>query len=105
MSKLIKLTNANFNDVVLKAKVPVAVDFFGNHCLPCRALKPVLAALADDLGRPAIIGTVDVARNESLLKRFGINLVPTIIVFKVGREVDRMVGLADVARLRESLGV
>jgi thioredoxin 1 len=105
MSKLIDLTDATFDNVVLKSEVPVAVDFYGDHCPSCRALRPVLEVLADDVGETAVIAKVDVTVNEGLSVKFGIHAVPTILVFKQGLEVRRMIGLREVASLRGALGV
>lgn len=105
MSKLIDVTDATFDHLVLQSSVPVAVDFYGDHCPPCRALKPVLESLADEIGEGAKIAKVDVTVNEGLAVKFGIHSVPTILVFKHGVEVDRMVGLREVRSLRDALGV
>ena len=103
MSKLIEVTDATFNAEVLRSPVPVAVDFFGEYCGPCRILKPILELLADDLGNSAKIVAVDVVASERLALECGINAVPTILVFREGREVRRMVGLSQLAELREEL--
>lgn len=104
MSKVIEVTDNTFEDVVLRSHVPVLVDFFSNNCGPCRLLKPFLEALADDLGSANIV-TVDVEFNERLVRGHGINAVPTLLVFRHGQEVDRMVGMGELVRLREALGV
>ena len=66
MSKVIEVTDDTFEVEVLQAKGPVLVDFFGEYCGPCRLLKPVLAALAEDLGEKVKIVMVDVVVNEGL---------------------------------------
>ena len=104
MSKVIEVTGDNFNDVVLQSPIPVLVDFYGDYCGPCRLLKPVLAALAEDLGDKVRIVMVDVAANEGLAKTWKIAAVPTLLVIKDGHEVHRLVGLKDMHYLREALG-
>ena len=104
MSKIIEITDDNFNDVVLHSPVPVLVDFHGEYCGPCRLLKPILAALADDLGEKVRIVTVDVVANEVLAQTWEIAALPTLVVIKNGRELHRLVGLKDMAYLREALG-
>jgi thioredoxin 1 len=104
MSKIIEVTDHTFEAAVLRSPVPVVVDFYSNNCGPCRMLKPFLEALADDLGSAKIV-TVDVEFNERLVRDHGINAVPTLLVFRQGKEVDRMVGLGGMVRLREALGV
>ena len=103
MSKLIEVDEVTF-EAVLWSPIPVVVDFYSNNCGPCRMLKPFLEALADDLGSAKFV-TVDVEVNEQLVRDHGINSVPTLLVFRNGQEVDRMVGMGQLVRLREALGV
>jgi len=104
VSKLIEVTDTTFDAEVLKSPVPVAVDFFGDHCGPCRILKPILESLAEAIGDKAKIVAVNVAGSERLVLEYGISVVPSILVFRGGREVRRMVGLAGLGELRELLG-
>jgi thioredoxin 1 len=103
VSNLIEVSDSNFEAEVLQSPVPVLVDFFGEHCGPCRMLKPVLVALAESMGDSVRIVTVDVAVNERLVNDYRISAVPTLIVFKDGKERDRMVGLKDMKYLKEAL--
>jgi thioredoxin 1 len=105
MSKVIEITDSNFEAEVLGSAVPVLVDFWGTHCGPCRMLKPVLAALAESLGDSVKVVTVDVAANEKLVSDFNISVVPTLIVMKNGEQLHRMVGLKDLHQLKEALAV
>ena len=105
MSNLIEVSDSNFEVEVLQSPVPVLVDFFGEHCGPCRMLKPLLVALAESMGDSVKIVTVDVAVNERLVSDYRISAVPTLIVFRDGKERDRMVGLKDMKYLKEALGV
>ena len=103
MSSVTEVNDSNFEAEVLRWPVPVLVDFFGEHCGPCRMLKPVLVALAENLGDSVKIVTVDVAVNERLVNDYRISAVPTLIVFKEGKELHRMVGLKDMKYLKEAL--
>ncbi len=103
MSNVIEVNDSTFEAEVLRSPVPVLVDFFGEHCGPCRMLKPVLVALAVNLGDSVKIVTVDVAVNERLVNDYRISAVPTLIVFKEGKELHRMVGLKDLKYLKEAL--
>ena len=100
---MIEVTEDTFEAEVLRSPVPVLVDFFADYCGPCRLLKPVLAALAESLGDKVKVVTVDVVANEGLAQAHHIAAVPTLIVFKGGVEVHRMVGLKDLHHLREAL--
>ena len=105
MSNVIEVNDSNFVAEVLRSPVPVLVDFFGEHCGPCRMLKPVLVALAESMGDKVKIVTVDVAVNERLVNDYRISAMPTLIVFRDGEERDRMVGLKDMKYLMEALAV
>jgi len=102
---MISINQDNFEAEVLRSQVPALVDFFAYYCGPCRLLKPVLAALAESLGSRARIATVDVVANEGLAQAYQIAAVPTLIVFKSGVEIHRLVGLKDIHQLQEALGV
>lgn len=101
---MIDINEAEFEAEVLKSPVPVAVDFFSPNCGPCRILKPILESLAEAIEYKAKIVALNVADNERLAVDLGISAVPTILVFRDGREVRRMVGLAELGELREALG-
>ena len=103
MSNVIEVNDSNFEAEVLQSPVPVVVDFFGDHCGPCRMLKPVLVALAESMGDKVKVVIVDVAVNERLVNDYNISAVPTLIVFREGQERDRMVGLKDMKYLVEAL--
>lgn len=101
---MIEINETEFESKVLNSNVPVAVDFFSDQCGPCRILKPMLESLAEAIGDKAKIVAVDVADNERLVIDHRIQAIPAILVFKGGVEVRRMVGLAQLAELRDLLG-
>ena len=103
MSKLVEVNEATFEAEVLRSEVPIAVQFFGSYCAPCRAIKPVLESLADDLGNSAKIVAVDVVASPDLVQEHGVSAVPTILVFRDGILTHRMIGLEALATLREAL--
>lgn len=103
-SKLIEVDETNFEAEVLRSTVPVVVDFYSPQCPPCRMLKPFLEALAHDLGSAKFV-TVNVEVNERLVTDYRVSAVPTLIVVRQGQEVDRMVGMGELVRLREALAV
>jgi len=105
MSKLIDISESDFEQKVLKAKVPVLVDFYSVFCLPCHAMKPVLSELADDVGNRAKVCTVEISVNARLFEKYAIRAVPTLIVFYRGTELYRMVGLKTKEDLREALAI
>lgn len=96
-------TDANFDQEVLQSKVPVLVDFWAEWCMPCKMLAPSIDQLADELGDKAKIGKVDTDANREIGVRFGIQAIPTVIIFKNGQPVEKFVGLTDKGRLAQAL--
>jgi thioredoxin 1 len=90
----IQITDANFDEVVLKSDKPVLVDFWAEWCGPCRMVGPLVEELANEYDGKAIIGKVDVDSNPNISMQFGIRNIPTILFFKGGKIVDKQVGAA-----------
>lgn len=103
MTTLAHFDDANFDAEVLKSKVPVVVDFFADWCGPCRALSPIVEQLAADFAGRVKIGKVDVDASAEVPTRYGIRAVPTLILFKDGREVEKITGLLAKADLRKKI--
>ena len=93
MSELIaKINDANFEKEVLESDKPVLVDFTADWCPPCRLLAPTLQAVAEELAGSARIVKVDVDENSTSTQRYGVKGMPTLILFKNGKEEERIVG-------------
>lgn len=93
------LTDANF-EAEIKQGVTL-VDFHANWCGPCRMLAPVLEQVAKDIKGKASIGKVDIDNEQKTASRFQITSVPTMILFKDGKEVNRLVGLRNAEAVKE----
>lgn len=100
---VIKLTDANFGDQVLSDAGPVLVDFWAPWCGPCRMVAPVVEAVASEYAGKVKVGKVNVDENSSLASRFGIMSIPTLILFKNGQQVERIVGFIQKAELKEKV--
>lgn len=87
-------TDQNFNDMVLKSDKPVMVDFWATWCGPCVMAGPVVDALADDYKGKISIGKLDVDQNQETAGKYGVQSIPTVILFKDGKEIGRKVGFA-----------
>jgi thioredoxin 1 len=89
---VITLTDANFDDMVLKADRPVLVDFWAEWCGPCRVIGPLVQEIAEDYKEKVIVGKLDVDSNPGVSSKYGIRNIPTVLFFKNGTVADKQVG-------------
>ncbi|HUS60349.1 MAG TPA: thioredoxin [Nevskiaceae bacterium] len=99
------LSDQNFKKEVLQSKLPVLVDFYGEWCLPCKLLAPIISQVAKDLDGRVKIGKLDVDKNPQTAQKYGVMGVPTVILFKAGKEAKRIVGLRSKEDLVRELGL
>jgi len=103
MSKPIEVTDAEFEQKVLKADKPVLVDFWAPWCGPCKMVAPVLEEIAAEHSDDLIIAKVNVDENNQHAAKLGVQGIPTMILFRGGEMVDRIVGAAPKAALEQRL--
>jgi thioredoxin 1 len=101
MSSAVAVTDANFETEVLRGNVPVVVDFWAEWCGPCRLVEPVLDELAAEYGDRIKITKLNVDENPTTSAKFGVRSIPTIMFFKGGQLVDRVIGAASKADLKK----
>ncbi len=103
MSNLVEITESNFQTEVLDAKGKVLADFWAPWCGPCRMLAPILENLSKSDEISAKIVKINTDNNQNLAVQFGIQSIPTMILFIDGKESERMVGILPENSLKEKL--
>ncbi|MEX0812858.1 MAG: thioredoxin [Chitinophagales bacterium] len=99
----LEITDANFENEVLKSDKVTMVDFWAEWCGPCRAIAPVVEELAGEYEGRAQIGKVNVDENPGVASKFGIRNIPTILFIKNGEVVDKQVGAVPKNVLAEKI--
>jgi thioredoxin 1 len=103
MSKPVEIEEAKFEENVLKASLPVLVDFWAPWCGPCRMVAPVVEELAKEYDGKVSFFKVNVDNNQKVASQYGIMSIPTLILFKDGKPVANVVGYRPKDELKKSL--
>ena len=90
----LEITDANFEELVIKSEKPVLVDFWAAWCGPCRMLGPVIDEISNEYSDKAIIGKLDIDSNQEYAAKYGVRNIPTVLVFHKGEVVGKQVGVA-----------
>jgi thioredoxin 1 len=97
--KVMAFTDANFDQEVIQSDIPVLVDFWATWCAPCKAIAPLVDAVADEYAGKVKVGKVNVDENQATPGKFGVRGIPTLILFKGGVVVDQIVGAVPKSQL------
>ncbi len=99
----VEVNGNNFQQEVLESSVPVLVDFWAPWCMPCRMLTPTVEKLAEENEGKLKVRKLNTDENQNIAAQYGIQGIPTLIVFKEGKEVGRTVGVMSKEKLQEKL--
>jgi len=100
---MIEVTDTNFDELVKNSKIPVVVDFWATWCGPCRIVGPILEEIDKETEGKVLIGKCNVDECSDVPMKFGIRNIPTLLFFKNGEVVDKMVGASTKAKIMEKV--
>ena len=92
---MLKLTEANFKQLVIDSEIPVMVEFYSRHCSKCAIMEDVVDSLENRLAQKMRFGRVNIDQCRRLKARYGIDIIPTFIIFKGGKAIGCMIGVVN----------
>ena len=92
---VLKITEQNFENEVLKSNIPVIVDFYADWCGPCKMMSPIIDSIAEELEDKIKVGKINTDENINLAGQYGVMSIPTILVIKNGKVAKSFIGVTD----------
>ena len=102
---VIEITQANFKEEVLDSEVPVLVDFWATWCGPCKMVGPIVSQIAEEKADTLKVGKLNVDDEMEIARKYGIMAIPTMILFKDGKEAAKFTGFAQKEQILSTLGL
>lgn len=102
-NNVVEVTDRDFEELVVNSSAPVLVDFWAAWCGPCRMVAPIVESLAGELAGSLTVAKLNVDENQGTAARFGVMSIPTLILFKEGQAVERLVGYMPKAEIKKRL--
>ena len=99
----INITDANFESEVIKADVPVLVDFWAPWCMPCHAVAPIVEEIAREYEGKIKVCKLNVDQGHATASKYGIMAIPTLVIFKDGKAVDKIVGMVPKSEIEAKI--
>lgn len=103
MANTIEITDATFENEVVKSETPVLLDFWADWCAPCKMIAPIVQELAEEYSDRIKVGKLDVDSNPKTASQFGIRGIPTLLIFIGGKPVDQIVGAVNKTVLKKRI--
>ena len=94
LEEIVQLNAMNWNDIVLNSDMPVLVDFWAEWCGPCRMVGPIVEQLAQSLEGKVKVFKLNVDQNQEIAMKYNVQSIPTLVIFKNGKEIARTIGLS-----------
>ena len=98
-----EVTDATFEEIVIKSEIPVMVDLWAVWCGPCRMIHPIIEELSEEFAGKALMTKLDVDTNRETAMKYGIRNIPTVLFIKNGEVVDKQVGAVPKKKFKEKL--
>lgn len=98
---VLKITNENYEEEVLKSDKPVVIDFYADWCGPCRMMSPIVDEIAEEMAGEIKVGKVNVDDNQELAMEYGVMSIPTIVIMENGKVKNTLVGVRDKNEIKE----